>query len=443
MSMRFPCALACALLFGSTPAYGQTAGPPVASVGARTHFNEGLARVTRGEFDVALQEFEAAYALKPHYSVLYNIGQAHAALGHPTEAVQAFQRYLIEGGKRLSQTRRDQVRALIAVSRAKLGELRLLGVADSTRVWVDGVEVEKRALDAPLLLTAGKHSVLSSNGGGFPKTQEAVVPAGGKAEVALPTAPASVSRREPRPEIAQLRVVCDLPGVTVDVGEATHATTPVPAPLTVMAGPLNVKFSRPGYVPVTHRVVATAVEAAVTNCDQVPESVLQPAVQAKLVVRTQPFDAELFVDGVRFLGAPLPYGPHELRVARDGFLTQTRPILLRPRDVTTYQVTLVATPARQAERVEAESRRKVIGYATGGGGLLLAITGAALYGWNGGRYATWRREHTSASVDSQLNTVTSIQRVDDLSVGFAALGAGLIATGAWLLLTGPAEAASY
>jgi hypothetical protein len=436
MNSTFRCAAFFATLLSSAPAYGQAAP---ANGSARTHFNEGLAYAARGELPVALQEFEAAYALKPHYSVLYNIGQAHAALGHPVEAVRAFERHLLEGGNRISQARRDQVRDLIASNRARVGELRLVGLGETTRVWVDGVEVERSALSEPLLVVAGKHAILSSHGSGFPASQTAMVAAATATELSLPAAPASTAEVAPPLVPAKLRVVCDLPGVTVDIGETTRGTTPMPGLLPVQAGILTVRFSRAGYRPVTHQIVASPQRPVVATCDQVVERELAPATKATLVVRTVPFDADIFVDGERFLGAALPYGPHELKVERHGFVTQRKAISLRPRDVTTYQVTLAATPARQAERASSKSHRKFLGYTTGAGGLALAITGAALLGWNSGRYDDWRREHTTASPGAQLQTVTSIQRVDDIAVGCTALGAGLIATGAWLLLSGPTE----
>ena len=371
-----------------------------------------------------------------HYSVLYNIGQAHAALGHPAEAVQIFERYLVEGGNRLSQARRDEVRALIASNRARLSELRLRGWGDATRVWVDGVEIQRAALAEPLLLTLGNHRVLSSNGGNFPTAQEVDVTAGGLAELMLRPEPLVAKEPTPSPVTAQLRILCELPGVDVDVGEEHRGTTPIPDPLLVSTGPLTVRFSRAGYRAVTQHVMASPNGPAAVPCEQVVEPELPPAVKATLVVQTVPFDATLFVDGEPFLGGSLPYGPHELRVERTGFVSQRRAISLRVRDVTTYQVNLSPTAARQADRARAESRRRLGGYATGAGGLAFAISGAVLYGWNSDRYDAWSRNH-SASKGNQLQTVTAIQRTDDIAVGCLALGTGLIAAGAWLMLTEP------
>jgi hypothetical protein len=67
------------------------------------------------------------------------------------------------------------------------------------------------------------------------------------------------------------------------------------------------------------------------------------------------------------------------------------------------------------------------------------MAGAALLGWNSSRYDDWRSGRTTTGAPSQLQTVASIQRVDDIALGCVALGAGLIATSAWLLMTGATE----
>lgn len=427
-----------AILFYSALAQGQDK-PPNATASARVHFKSGLEHAASGELEAALRDFEAAYELQPHYSVLYNIGQAHAALGHPIEAIQAFERHLLEGGNRLSQNRRDQVRQLIANNRAKLGAVSFLGVTDTTRVWVDGVEIERAALGRLLPLAGGKHSILSSNGGGFPASQEVLVKPTSTTELTLATTPAAAVTHQSAPTTAQLRIVCDLPGVSVEIDGTRRATTPLASPLTVEAGPRRVTFSRAGYRPITHHVEASPEGPSVAPCDQVMTPELAPATRATLIVQTVPFDAELFVDGQRFLGAPLPNGPHELRVERTGYVGQRKLVTLRPREVTTHQVVLQPTARRQSEVAQAKSRRKIAGYAAGGSGVAFAVTSLALLGWNRERYDTWKREHSAATVGGQLQSVASIQRVDDIAVGCAALGVGLIAVGAWLFVSEPPE----
>jgi tetratricopeptide (TPR) repeat protein len=68
----------------------------------------------------ALREFNAAYAISPQFAVLFNIGQAHVALGHTVEAIEALSRYLRDGGDRISPSRRTQVERQIAGLRSTL-----------------------------------------------------------------------------------------------------------------------------------------------------------------------------------------------------------------------------------------------------------------------------------------------------------------------------------
>jgi hypothetical protein len=104
---------------------------------------------------------------------------------------------------------------------------------------------------------------------------------------------------------------------------------------------------------------------------------------------------------------------------------------------------LQATAERQAAQARAQSRRKVVGYATAGGGLALGVIGAVLLTWNGDRFDAWKREPGVDAGDAENQRIASIQRVDDIAIGCTALGAGLIATGIWFLVTRPSEAATY
>lgn len=99
-------------------AHGQTSEERVV---ARGHFNRGVELARGGEYDGALAEFEQAYRIAPHFSVLYNIGQAELALERSRAAVESFERYLAEGGEQIDPTRRAEVAAIIAAERERWG----------------------------------------------------------------------------------------------------------------------------------------------------------------------------------------------------------------------------------------------------------------------------------------------------------------------------------
>jgi hypothetical protein len=63
---------------------------------ARTHYQAAQHHYDEGRYDEAITEFEAAYRLKPHPNVLYNIAQAHERLLDYNQSVKYFERYLAE-----------------------------------------------------------------------------------------------------------------------------------------------------------------------------------------------------------------------------------------------------------------------------------------------------------------------------------------------------------
>ena len=102
-------------------------------VEARTHYARGLDLGAQNGYAGALREFNQAYAISPQFAVLYNIGQAHIALGQPTQAIEALSRYLKDGGDRIPAPRRRQVQIQIAVLRSQLPNPNLSPEAEAAR----------------------------------------------------------------------------------------------------------------------------------------------------------------------------------------------------------------------------------------------------------------------------------------------------------------------
>src|SRR6266404_5611582 len=76
--------LAFVQLLASAPSF---ADPPNEAVRmARRRFQEGVAAVDAGNYEAARVAFQQAYALKPHPSVLRNLGQAELKTGRYREA---------------------------------------------------------------------------------------------------------------------------------------------------------------------------------------------------------------------------------------------------------------------------------------------------------------------------------------------------------------------
>ncbi|MGZ3408359.1 MAG: tetratricopeptide repeat protein, partial [Polyangia bacterium] len=65
-------------------------------VEARQHYESGLARYNLKEYKAAIEEFEAAYRLKPDPVFLYNLGQAYRLADDPEQALHFYRAYLRE-----------------------------------------------------------------------------------------------------------------------------------------------------------------------------------------------------------------------------------------------------------------------------------------------------------------------------------------------------------
>src|SRR5689334_6911414 len=61
---------------------------------ARRRFQEGVAAVDAGNYEAARLAFQQAYAIKPHPSVLRNLGQAELRTGHYLEAARHLSTFL-------------------------------------------------------------------------------------------------------------------------------------------------------------------------------------------------------------------------------------------------------------------------------------------------------------------------------------------------------------
>lgn len=402
----------------------------VAKSEASRHFQDAVKSVARGDLVAAVGEFEAAYASSPHFSVLYNIGQARWNLGQPVEAAEAFERYLGEGGEQLSASRRHEVEGLLAEIRARIGRVRIVVEApNTTRVWLDGKLLRGEHLAQPFSLAAGLHSLLQAQGSGAVLERQVSVQAGELREIRLPAGTPGDAR------LTQLAISCDVPGVRVEVEDSPPIVTPLVAPLLVKVGKLTVRFSRPGYSTVTKGVTTALSRLARLSCDVTPILPVPAPLAAVLDVRVEPRDARVLVDNAVSTRAPLPAGPHDLSIQRDGFAPVRRSLVLQAGKAMVLVERLAPTETTLARAREAATRSKTAGVLTAGGGAAILTAGISLLVWNSGRYDDWRVSRGQGDANTELNRAIAIQRVDDVATGVMILGAGLVFAGAGLFLT--------
>src|SRR5437868_3056785 len=61
---------------------------------AATHYKQGKTFLDAKQYDQAIVEFEAAYAIDKVASHLFNIAKAYDAKGDPDKAIEYYQKYL-------------------------------------------------------------------------------------------------------------------------------------------------------------------------------------------------------------------------------------------------------------------------------------------------------------------------------------------------------------
>jgi len=85
---------------------------------ARAHFRRAEKAFSLGKFQQALDQYAAAYDLRPLPGLLFNMGQCHKNLGNSERAIFFYERYLEVAQ---DDSRREMVESLIAEERERMG----------------------------------------------------------------------------------------------------------------------------------------------------------------------------------------------------------------------------------------------------------------------------------------------------------------------------------
>jgi tetratricopeptide (TPR) repeat protein len=167
----------------------RAAAEPDGRAEARWHFEQGVAAFNQRRFGEAAKEFQEAYQLSPHFSVLYNIGQVNVALGRPVEAVEAFERYLAEGGSAISAARKTAVQAELDTQRVLLGTVAVAVAPAGAEIRMDGKSVGHAPLDRSVKIAAGQHTLMAFLDGYRVQTRELLVQPGEHVQIQIELEP--------------------------------------------------------------------------------------------------------------------------------------------------------------------------------------------------------------------------------------------------------------
>lgn len=364
--------LACVLAVLGAPgrAHAQTAATGVRTE-AREHFDRGLRLFNQQDNEGALAEFQRAYELVPHPMVLYNIGLVLAAAGRPVQAVDAFDKLLanpagLDAG-RLARAKDERARQA-----ALIAEVTVTSPIAGAVVEVDGFELGKTPLGAPLRMAAGTHVVALSAPGYAPMQKQIAVVGLAKATLAFELQPSDT-------QPAHLAVKTTLLDADVLVDDQAVGKTPLAASLAIPAGNHVIELRRPGYV--------SAKQSVTLGPGSAGELALEPTVDAGaldrdggwLALAVSEKESTTFVDGkprgVYSSPLHLPRGVHWLRVEHTGFFPFERKVDVPQGASKTISVDMIPTPeARSAYRARTVSQR-TWGYIGVGVGAALVVGG--------------------------------------------------------------------
>jgi tetratricopeptide (TPR) repeat protein len=149
--------LACLMSARVVPAK-QTVSSEKASLAQKAR-QLGIEAYEDGDFAKAADAFTEAYKLNPAWKLLYNIGQADAAAKRYGLALEAFEKYLSDGGDEVPVDRGDEVRKEIERLKASVGYLEVTA-PENTRIFVDDIERGVAPLTGAICVNAAKDQMV-------------------------------------------------------------------------------------------------------------------------------------------------------------------------------------------------------------------------------------------------------------------------------------------
>jgi hypothetical protein len=155
----------------------QAASPsesPEAKALAQSLLSEGTKLFNAGEFAPALEKFTAAYAAFASPKLLYNIAQTNRALGRPADAMNAFERFLLQAPDALAEMT-TEVHTSMSELQAKLGRIHIECPTARTEISLDGKVVGLSPLRDLVWAEPGKHQVTARHPDMIPVVQDVEV----------------------------------------------------------------------------------------------------------------------------------------------------------------------------------------------------------------------------------------------------------------------------
>jgi len=172
---------------------------------AKALLGEGTRLYDQGEFAPALDKFNQAYTEYASPKLLYNIAQTKRALGRRAEAMDGFERFLLEPPDDTSEMVGD-AHAAMAELQAKLGRLHIECAKQRVEISVDGRVLGLTPLPDLLWAEPGKHQITARHPDTIPVVEDVEVTVGRIQSVLLVTQPLESAAVAPAPRASKSRV---------------------------------------------------------------------------------------------------------------------------------------------------------------------------------------------------------------------------------------------
>lgn len=145
---------------------------------ASRHFKLGVRLYAEGKYDEALIEFQRAYTLSPHPSVLYNIAASHRELSHYADSIEFFEQFLREAEGQVKPDLLERARQELDEVRGRIGMVNLRIQPEGVEVSIDGRKLTPEQVAKPVILGPGRHTFTLRAPSGRVETQEVTLAAG-------------------------------------------------------------------------------------------------------------------------------------------------------------------------------------------------------------------------------------------------------------------------
>ena len=301
---------------------------------AAQRFDRGLQLFNEGDNAGALAEFKQTYALMPNPIVLFNIGLVYAAMSRPVDAVDALTPVI--DSATLSPEQRERAQKTLTDQQQRIARISVTTVPAGARIDVDGVEVARTPLTAPLRVAEGSH-VIGAVAEGYAHARKEIIVAG-NADASVNFELVLGAAKRP----ANLTIRSRITDAEVLLDEKSIGKTPLTSSLAVPAGQHTVELRRPGYQSGKQQVEVGESSTAEVILDLVVDSQALATEGADLTISVREPNLNLSIDRepLRLYAGTLrlPRGPHHVHLEQAGYqpfdqdvtLESNKPLLLTP-----------------------------------------------------------------------------------------------------------------